>query len=102
MMMKRLTPAVFLALCFGFAPKAAFASGIATARFGGEHGSPVATNPTAIYYNPAGIAGSEGWHIFLDGTLALRGQTYSHTAGALDTPEPVDARGANVGPSKMF
>ena len=33
----------------------ASASGFATARFGGEHGHPTTDNPTALYYNPAGI-----------------------------------------------
>ncbi|MGZ5971616.1 MAG: hypothetical protein ACXWP4_28290, partial [Polyangiales bacterium] len=33
----------------------ASASGYLTARFGADHGSPVASNPYAIYYNPGAI-----------------------------------------------
>ena len=34
----------------------ATASGLAAARFGGEHGHVTAANATALYHNPAGIA----------------------------------------------
>ena len=33
----------------------ALASGFSSAEFGGEHGNVVTTNPTALYFNPAGI-----------------------------------------------
>lgn len=88
----------------------AHASGFATARFGGEHGHPTTDNPTAIYYNPAGLAeetpGMEKkpWRLkfFIDGNLALRWAGWSHEASASDTPEPDDAKGANTGQADLF
>src|SRR5262249_47590196 len=89
-------------------------SGISTARFGGEHGTVVTTNPTAIYYNPAGIAESEGTNIFLDANIALRHASYTHAQAVDprtgrpdpnvtgDTNEPVDAKGANYGEGTLF
>src|SRR5688572_8894505 len=68
----------------------AHASGISTARFGGEHGHPTTDNATAIYYNPAGIALSKGTHIFVDATLALRWASYTRPAvGPSDVGEGV-------------
>lgn len=80
----------------------AHASGFSTARFGGEHGHPTTTNPTAIYYNPAGIAGSEGIHVFLDGSLAIRSASFLHTQGGNDVDEPADAQGANYGEATLL
>lgn len=90
------------------------ASGIAAARFGGEHGHPTTDNATAIYYNPAGIALSKGTHIFVDGTIALRWAGYERpAAGPGDVAEgsfPVQnnqetlglAPGANDGKATLF
>jgi long-chain fatty acid transport protein len=80
----------------------ALASGFSTARMGGEHGNPTTSNATAIYYNPAGIAESEGFHIFLDGNLALRSASYTHVEAASDIPEPTNAVGANNGDASLF
>ncbi|HHK41001.1 MAG TPA: hypothetical protein ENJ50_01170, partial [Planctomycetaceae bacterium] len=91
----------------------ASASGIAAARFGGEHGHPTTDNPTAIYYNPAGIALSKGTHIFVDGTIALRWAGYDRpSAGPDDVAggSPVQnnqetlglAPGANDGKASLF
>jgi long-chain fatty acid transport protein len=81
----------------------AFASGFSTARFGGEHGYPVTFNPTAIYYNPAGIAESEGFHIFADGNIAFRTATYDHSYRVdVDEPIPPGADGANTGKATLF
>jgi long-chain fatty acid transport protein len=77
----------------------ALGAGFSTARFGGEHGNPITNNPTAVYYNPAGIADSEGIHVFLDGTLAFRSATYAHA------PAPTDdtsLEGANSGEATLF
>jgi long-chain fatty acid transport protein len=89
-----------VSLCFGSG--SARAAGFATARFGGEHGSVVTTNPTALYYNPAGIGFSHGTDVFVDGTLALRHLTYSHPAAASDPPDPPGASGANSGEAHLF
>jgi long-chain fatty acid transport protein len=78
------------------------ASGFSTARFGGEHGNPVTTNPTAIYYNPAGLAESEGIHLFLDANLAIRRASYKHTPHPSDVAEPPGAEGANTDKATLF
>lgn len=63
----------------------ASASGIAVARFGGEHGHPTTDNPTAMYYNPAGLALRPGrLRLYLDGTFAWRSFTYNRPAEAVD------------------
>jgi long-chain fatty acid transport protein len=79
----------------------AAASGFSVARFGGEHGHPTTTNATAIYYNPAGIAFSEGTHVFVDALVAWRRVTY--TRDASDTqPVPEGGEGANEGEASLF
>lgn len=84
------------------APGLAHASGISVARFGAEHGNPMTTEPTAIYYNPAGIADSTGGHLFGDLNLAFRHATYTHHRAATDAPEPAGAEGANTGSAYLF
>jgi long-chain fatty acid transport protein len=77
-------------------------SGFSSQRFGGEHGNPVESNPTALYYNPAGIAFSDGTHLFADGSLALRRATWTHAQSAHDVPEPPGAEGANYGKASLL
>ncbi len=72
------------------------AAGFASARFGVELGKPVTTNPTALYYNPAGIAFSEGVDLFGDGDLAIRHATWTHQA---PTPGPSDQPQSQAGNS---
>lgn len=92
----RLTPMRFapkLAVCAGlfaglFASlytTNADASGLSTARFGGEHGHPTTENTTAIYYNPGAIALSKGTHVFVDGLIALRKVSYERPDSAVST-----------------
>jgi long-chain fatty acid transport protein len=88
-----------VAACWSFDASAA---GFATAHFGGEHGSVVTTNPTALYYNPAGIGFSEGTHLFIDGNLALRGATWDHAPAPTDPPDPPGGEGANAGQARLF
>lgn len=85
------------------APSTAHASGIAVARFGGEHGHPTTDNPTAIYYNPAGIALRPGTRIFLEGSLAGRWASYQRPESAIssETNTPEGARDANAGTAKV-
>lgn len=106
----RLSPAALALLAtLAFDAGEAAASGIATARFGGEHGHPTTDNPTAVYYNPGAIALSKGTNIFVDGTIAFRGITYTRPDSAVD-PQPggmvnasLDyADGANNGTNKLF
>ncbi|HEX3695288.1 MAG TPA: outer membrane protein transport protein [Polyangia bacterium] len=78
------------------------AAGFAAAHFGGELGNVTTDNPTALYYNPAGIGFSEGTQLFADGILALRGVTYQHSPAATDPAEPVGAQGATFGKANLF
>lgn len=83
----------------------AFASGFAAARFGGERGNPTETNPTTLYYNPAGIGLSEGTNLILDLNMAFRSASYDRPVSAIDNPSPFEgdealnerARAANSG-----
>jgi long-chain fatty acid transport protein len=97
---------IVLGVAFALAGADANASGFATARFGGEHGHPTTDNPTAIYYNPAGIALSKGTHIFIDGTMALRWASYSRPGvapGVVDSQDTLRlAPGANDGKATLF
>ena len=84
------TPLLVCALC-----STAFAAGIAVARFGGEHGNPVATNPSTIYYNPAGLAFGSGHRLMIDGVFAFRDATYTRPEDAIsaDSPTELDIAG---------
>lgn len=77
-------------LCAGNAA----ASGIAVARFGGEHGHPTTNNPTAIYYNPAGLALGFGTRLYIDGNFAWRSFSYTRPAGAIDNVQPAGSTGS--------
>lgn len=72
----------------------AAASGIVVARFGGEHGHPTTNNPTAIYYNPAGLALGFGTRLYIDGNFAWRTMSYTRPAGAIDNVQPSGATGS--------
>ena len=63
---------IAIVACAVAAPAPAVASGFAAAEFGGEHGNVVTTNPTALYFNPAGIALGEGTRFYVSGVLAWR------------------------------
>src|SRR5687767_12116154 len=76
------------------------AGGFAVARMGGEHGHPTTTNATAIYFNPAGIGMSEGYHVFLDANFAWRKLTYTHETQPTDDATAPD--GANNGKGELF
>jgi long-chain fatty acid transport protein len=78
------------------------AEGYSVARFGGEHGHPTTTNATAIYYNPAGIGMSEGYHVFVDGNFAWRRVTYEHETEPTDDQNPNTPDGANNGKATLM
>lgn len=80
--MRKIIIAVFGTLLVG-ASSPASASGFLAARFGGELGHPTTDNPTAIYYNPAGLSLAKGTRIYLDGTFALRHASYDRPAAAI-------------------
>jgi long-chain fatty acid transport protein len=89
-------------LAFGLAaPAPALASGFAAAEFGGEHGNVVTTNPTALYFNPAGIALHEGTRLYVSGVLGLRRASWSHALAASETPDPPGAEGADTGQARF-
>ena len=96
----RLALAAYLA-CGLAATAPALGSGFAAAEFGGEHGNVVTTNPTALYFNPAGIALGEGTRLYVSGVLALRRGSWSHTQAASETPEPPGAEGADTGQARF-
>lgn len=81
---------------------AAHAAGFSTARFGSEHGHPTTTNATALFYNPAGIAESQGTHFYVDGLFAIRGVSFEHDRAPSDAPEPAGAEGANTGKATLL
>jgi long-chain fatty acid transport protein len=80
----------------------AMASGFATQHFGGEQGNVLTSNPTALYYNPAGIAFSEGIHLYLDGNIAIRHATWSHDAPKPGPSDPPDAQAGNSGTAHLL
>ena len=100
-----LTTTLAAALTAGLASSTAHASGIAVARFGGEHGHPTTDNPTAIYYNPAGIALRPGrFRLFVDGSLAGRWASYTRPESAITsngTGTPEGAADTNAGTAKV-
>lgn len=81
------------------------ASGFLAARFGGEHGHPTTSNPTALYYNPAGLALATGTRLYLSGTFAYRTASYDRPSEVIDnvgTPgTPEDAVDANSGEATL-
>jgi long-chain fatty acid transport protein len=100
-----------VALGVGLWSSEAEASGLSTARFGGEHGHPTTSNPSALYYNPGAIALSEGTHIMIDGLIALRKVTYERPDSAVSTQGGVEGGdnyslehfdGANNGTGSLF
>ncbi len=76
----------------------ASAGGFLVARFGGEHGHATTTDPTALYYNPAGLALTHGTRLYVDGTFALRRASYDRPAGAIDDPTAAGARASGTPP----
>ena len=92
-----------------FTSDLASASGFLVARFGGEHGHPMTENPTALYYNPAGLALGKGTRIYLDGSFALRMASYDRPVEAIDNVAgndvgpgtPQDALAANSGEATL-
>jgi long-chain fatty acid transport protein len=82
---------------------AAHAAGFASDRFGGEHGNAVATNPTSLYYNPAGMAfGHEGLDAFVDAALALRSASWNHTSPPPGPSDQPFSQAGNSGTAALF
>jgi long-chain fatty acid transport protein len=94
--------ALALAATLSAPSRRALAAGIAAARFGGEHGHITATNATALYFNPAGIAFAARPALYADGLLVLRSATWEHQPAPTDRPDPPGAEGANAGRATLF
>jgi long-chain fatty acid transport protein len=79
------------------------AAGFASQQFGGEQGSVVATNPTALYYNPGALGFSPGTALGMYGSLAIRHATWTPASNAPGTiADPADAQGANSAEAKLL
>jgi long-chain fatty acid transport protein len=100
-LVKQLAAIAALACALG-ATTAAHAAGFASARFGGEHGNVTEVNPTSLYFNPGAMGLSEGTHLYLDGTLALRKLTWEHPIAPNDVADPPGAEGANSGKAELL
>ena len=95
---------VVAAVAAGLVPAVAQASGLFVARFGGEHGHATTDNPTAIYYNPAGLALGKGSELLIDATLAHRTASYTRPESAITSPgagTPTAATSANAGEASL-
>jgi long-chain fatty acid transport protein len=80
----------------------ASAGGFYVARFGGEHGNPTTGNPTAIHYNPAGLALESGYRVYLDGSLAWLTRAYDRPPDTLSNPNASVAEiAANSGRNEL-
>lgn len=64
------------------------ASGFAAARFGGERGNPTETNPSTLYYNPAGFGFSTGTNVMIDVNTAIRTAEVDRPVSAIDNQNP--------------
>jgi long-chain fatty acid transport protein len=93
-------------VCTLAAAGGAHAGGFAVARYAGEHGHVATEHPTAIYFNPAGMALGSGWRIYAEGIVALRKVDYKRPQGAIGNVQeegetssgtPEDAIDANSG-----
>jgi long-chain fatty acid transport protein len=78
------------------------AAGFATQTFGGEHGSVVETNPTALYYNPGALGFGSTSAIGMYGALAIHSLTWTHSQAKDDYPDPADAQGADTGKASLL
>jgi long-chain fatty acid transport protein len=80
----------------------AHAAGLANTRIGGEEGTVVSTNPTALLYNPGAMGFSKGSQIAVYGEVAIHHATYYRPGAASDAPDPPDAQGANTGTAHLL
>jgi len=79
----------------------AFGSGFSAAEFGGEHGNVVTTEPTALYFNPAGMALSSGTHFYASGILGVRRGSWIHPKAPSEMADPPGAEGADDGEARF-
>lgn len=98
------------AAAFLLSSPAAFAGGFSAARFGGEGAHPASDHPTAVYYNPAGLALGTGTRVYGEGLFVLRIASYERPVEAIDnvvdpaggqSGTPSDATGVNAGKATL-
>src|SRR5579884_877208 len=77
------------------------AAGFATQHFGGEQGTVVATNPTAVYYNPGALGFSGGGALGLYGQLAVRTESWTRQAAPGDLMTTPDSQIGNYGTASL-
>ncbi len=80
--MQRSIP-IILSLALSAVATQARAGGFTTAHFAGELGHVATDHPTAIYFNPAGLALGTGTRIYAEGLLAWRTVEYTRPEGAI-------------------
>jgi long-chain fatty acid transport protein len=99
-------------LAGSLATDTAEASGLSTARFGGELGHVVGDNPGAVYYNPGAIGLTKGFNFMADGLFAWRTASYERpercpAVGSgcgyanSEVGEPSDGVGSNTGTAAL-
>lgn len=80
--MQRWIPiSISLIVCAAASP--ARAGGFLTAHYAGEQGHVATDHPTAIYFNPAGLALGVGWRIYAEGIVAWRTVDYERPEAAI-------------------
>ncbi len=81
----------------------AHAAGIANTGIGGEEGTVVSTNPTALLYNPGAMGFSKGSQLAVYGQIAIHHATYDRPGNPVtDNPEPMGAAGADTGTAHLL
>jgi long-chain fatty acid transport protein len=95
-----------LLMSAAFATRPAAASGYLTARFGSDHGNPVAASPYAIYFNPAALGGMTGTQVVGDLSVGVRYATYDRPREALSpaqaNPNDPNYVNANTGKARLL
>jgi long-chain fatty acid transport protein len=80
----------------------ASAAGFATQTFGGEHGSVVETNPTALYYNPGALGFSGGSALGVYSALALHSVTWTHQHAPDEVAGPMGSDLTDTGKASLL
>ena len=80
----------------------ALGAGFATARYTAEHGHPMTSNGSAIYFNPAAITRGDGSAFLIDGSVAIRSVSYDRPGHSTDIAPPAGYESANVGKADLF
>jgi long-chain fatty acid transport protein len=91
-----------VALATAGGSREAHAAGLSNTRIGGEEGTVVSTNPTALLYNPGAMGFSKGSQLAVYGEIAIHHATYYRPGAASDNADPPDAQGANTGTAHLL